>query len=145
MATHVAPVAGYNSLKFELGVRNQQALIANFHAKEREIVDAMRRASEAAAYRAQGIAYMLCPVDTSPTADDFAMRDHIKIIFSPDKLAWELGWYAEDFFDAGLPFYAFFVEFGTRYMPARPSLRPAADMVESELLADLQRAVQGVI
>jgi HK97 gp10 family phage protein len=136
--TIAAASSGYNASRFELGIRNQQALVANFHSAEREIVDAMTDLTRAAGERAYAIAYAICPVDTSPTADDFAMRDYIRLEFSAGGLVWELGWYAEDFFGAGHPFYAFFVEFGTRFMPARPSLRPAFEQASAELLRDLR-------
>jgi HK97 gp10 family phage protein len=110
-------------MQMELSVRNESGLAANFYAAERDVVEAMRAAAERAAELVQQVVQMTCAVDTG------FMRDHVRVYRSPNGLVWEVGWDATDFFNAGLAFYPWFVEFGTRFMAAQPSLLPAYDYV----------------
>jgi HK97 gp10 family phage protein len=110
-------------MRMELQVRNEQALVANFYAAERDIVTAMQLAVRNAADLVQQVVQLTCAIDTG------FMRDHVRVYVSPGGLAWQVGWDASDFFAAGLAFYPWFVEFGTRYMAAQPSLGPAYEYV----------------
>lgn len=126
-------------MKFELGIRDARAVVANFRAADEalqlEVRDAVRRMAD----RTRRIARRIVPVDTG------YMREHIKTILSPSGLAFEVGWDASDFAGAGKPFYPFFVEYGTRFMAARPTLGPAyaeaAPQFEREIAQAIRRAV----
>lgn len=125
-----------NGIHFELGVRNISALVANLHAADEEIQLALRAAAHSAAELLVEVVQQTCAVDTG------FMRDHVRAWFTPSGLGFEVGWDAGEFFEAGLAFYPWFVEFGTRYMAAQPSLLPGYDYVVpiyQEDIADLVR------
>lgn len=118
-------------MQMELSVRGSQALVANFYATEVDIVEAMRESAQRAAELLVQVVQQICAVDTG------FMRDHVRTWFSPTGLVFEGGWDAADFFGAGLAFYPWFVEFGTRHMAAQPALLPAWDYVVPIFLAEL--------
>lgn len=125
-----------DGIRLELSVRNESALVANFFALDAEIQVAMQLAAASAADLVRQVVQSTCAVDTG------FMRDHVRIWKSPTGLVWEVGWDAGDFFDAGLAFYPFFVEYGTRFMAAQPSLGPAYEYVVPIYLADVEALVQ---
>lgn len=125
-----------DGVKLELSVRNESGLVANFFALDAEIQVAMRFAAASAADLVQQVVQATCAVDTG------FMRDHVRIWRSPTGLAWEVGWDAGDFFEAGLAFYPFFVEYGTRFMAAQPSLEPAYNYVVPIYLAEVEALVR---
>lgn len=119
----MARATRYTAKEFELGFRNLDALVANFYAGDAAVQEAMRDVVAEAANDIGALAAMLAPVDTG------FMSDHVKERFTPSGLGFEVGWDAADFFEAGHAFYPFFQEFGTRFMPAQPSLGPAYDAI----------------
>lgn len=114
-------IANYNALHFELGVRNLQGLAANFHRLDETLQDGMRELVRETAYDTRDYAYLIAPKDTH------FLADHIEAWFTESGLGFEVGWDANDFYEAGLAFYPWFVEFGTRFMAAQPSVGPAWD------------------
>lgn len=122
-------------MQFELGVRGEQALVANFHGTEAAIVDGFRASAQTAAELVVAVTRQLCAYDTG------FMRDHVRIWYSRSGLVFEVGWDATDFFNEGLAFYPWFVEFGTRTMDAQPALLPAYEYVTPLYLADLAENV----
>lgn len=125
-----------DGIKLELSVRNESAIAANFFAADVEIYAAFQAAATSASELLREVVQATCAVDTG------FMRDHVRIWRSPTGLAWEVGWDAGDFFNAGLAFYPFFVEYGTRYMAAQPSLEPAYNYVVPIYLADVEALIR---
>lgn len=125
-------------MRFELGIRDASAMVANFRAADKILQREVRASVTASAEKTVRIMRRICPVDTG------FMRAHISKHVSPGGLAFEVGWDASDFIGAGLAFYPFFVEYGTRFMRAQPTLRPAyaqaAPLFERDLRAAIQRA-----
>lgn len=111
---------------FELGIQNLNGLVANFYAADAVAQDDMRTVVAETANDVGALTAMLSPVDRG------FMSDHVREIISASGLGFEVGWDAADFFEAGLAFYPFFQEFGTRYMPAQPSLGPAWDTIRPQ-------------
>lgn len=103
-------------------VATQVRLLRFGTTSTREVVREVRRS----AHRIQTRAYQLAPVRTG------WLRDHIKVAFSRDNLAYEVGWDSRDFegqtnywgepIDS--PYFAY-TEFGTVKMSPRPCLFPA--------------------
>lgn len=114
-------MAAYDALHFELGVRNLQALAANFHAADEELQDDIRALVRETAQDTRDLTAVLAPKDTE------FMADHVDWWLSESELGFEVGWHVDDFVEAGLAFYPYFQEFGTRIMQAQPSLGPAWD------------------
>lgn len=127
-------------MRYELGVRDARAMVANFRSADAILQREVRASVTASADRTVRIMRRICPVDTG------FMRAHIAKHVSASRLVFEVGWDASDFFGAGLAFYPFFVEYGTRFMRAQPTLRPAyaqaAPLFEADLRAALARAVE---
>lgn len=109
----------YTALGFELGIRNLDALVANFYKADPVAQAAFREVVAETANDMGALTAMLAPVDKG------FMSDHVKERITPSGLGFEVGWDAADFFEAGLAFYPFFQELGTRFHPAQPSLGPA--------------------
>lgn len=112
-----------NGIVFELGARNISALAANFRRSGLEFQAALKTLTRESARELHALAEQLAAKDTG------FMADHLHEYISPNGYAFEVGWAAVDFIDAGFAFYPFFVEFGTRYMAAQPALGPAADQI----------------
>lgn len=114
-------MSAYNSLHFELGVRNLQGLATVFHRADGEIEEGARALVEETAKDTRDLAYLIAPKRTH------FLADHIKYWLTQSGLGFEVGWDATDFAEAGLDFYPVYVEFGTRFMEAQPSVGPAWD------------------
>ena len=84
----------------------------------------------------------LAPYDASHPAEDFHLRDNVRLRFSDDGLVYEVGFLESDFIDEGLPFYAIFTEHGTRFMKARPCVFPARDEVYPEFRSALRTDIR---
>lgn len=112
-------MAAYNALHFELGVRNLQALAANFHTLDVELQKDVRALVRETAQDTRDLTEVLAPKDT------LFMSEHVDWWLTESELGFEVGWHVDDFVEAGLAFYPFFQEFGTRFMSAQPSLGPA--------------------
>jgi hypothetical protein len=135
MAFDVALSNRLGGNKFELSLRDRSGKIQNFHAAETDIVDAMKEAMLLNALETQTIAFELCAVDTG------FMRDHIDVVTSEQNLVYEIGWRAEDFFNAGFEFYPMFVVLGTRFLPPRDPLTPAHEMTKPKYVERMRELV----
>jgi HK97 gp10 family phage protein len=134
MATHASQSRGFDSaLRFELGIRNLDGLIANLYKIDPFMQDAFREAAVEAANDTAALTSMLAPVDTG------FMSEHVAQHFTPSGFGFEVGWDAADFFEAGLAFYPFYQEFGTRKMSPQPSLGPAWDEIRPQYEATVSR------
>lgn len=129
-----------SGVKMELSLSDRSGKVANFYAFSDECVAAIRNAAMECALETQTIAFDLCPVDTG------FMREHIDVIMSDGDRTFEIGWQAQDFFDAGLEFYPMFVVLGTRYMAPRDPLTPAYAMTkglyEERITAAIRAALE---
>jgi HK97 gp10 family phage protein len=121
---------------FELSVRNQAALVANFYSFDVEAKEQIRALVVRQAESLRNLTMSFAPVDTG------YMRDHVLARYGPEGFSFEVGWEASDFLGAGLSFYPFFVEYGTRFMPAQPSLGPAWREVEPRYTNALRYLLQ---
>lgn len=130
------PANGGNSLRFELGVRDAQALATNFRKRSDVMLDQIRDAVVRNGEETRDEAYKICPVDTS------FMRDHIETVYSPDGFAYDTGWRADDFLKEGKPFYPWFVTQGTRFMAARPVLEPVFRITKAQLREDIKEILR---
>lgn len=109
-----------------VGTRNARALAANFSSADQRVQKSARQIVARYAEKQFRLTRELAPVDTG------FLRSHIRKRVSDDGLAYEVGVREEDFADAGKAFYAQFLEFGTRFMSARPFIFPARDAVAPE-------------
>jgi HK97 gp10 family phage protein len=116
-------VAEYGGLQFELSTRDLTALVANFHKSDVWLQEQLRDLVRRSAEQLRDLVQQLAPYDTG------FMHDHVRIYFTPSGFGFEVGWSADDFLSAGLAFYPWFQEFGTRVMMAQPSLGPASDTI----------------
>lgn len=131
--------AAYGALHFELGVRALQGLAANFHKADQEAQREIKAAVRQSAEDTLALAIMLCPKRTG------FMSENIKVRYTASELAFEVGWEAADFYEAGFAFYPFFVEFGTRFMSAQPSLGPAWEHERSAFEQNVAQAIRSSI
>lgn len=82
------------------------------------------------------LTFQLSPYDALELNDTFHMRENIRIETDDDGLGVDVGWRHEDFTNEGFAPYYLFQEFGTLYMPAQPSLGPAASELEPLFYGD---------
>lgn len=129
----------YNSIDFELGIRDTRGIAANFHRADAEIEDAMVSLVGRYTDILDRVWESLTPVDKG------FMVAHRHIRITRSGLGFEAGWDAADFFDAGLAFYPVFVEFGTSRMAAQPSLGPAYEYITPLFQADMRDVIRGAI
>jgi HK97 gp10 family phage protein len=123
-----------------VGTRGTSALAANFRAADARVQRSARALVAKYAERQFRLTRELAPVDTG------FLRSHIRKRVSDDGLAYEVGVREEDFEGAGKPFYPVYLEFGTRFMAARPFIFPARDAVAPEfrraLSAELRKSIR---
>lgn len=122
------------------GVRETAGIVRNFYAADAVAVEAMKGTTRRSLKRAYRIAQDHCPVKFG-----FLKRNmHPRL--TDDDLFWELFWDASDFEEAGLPFYAPPVEFGTYRTPAQPSITVAqfeeGPRYEREIGRDVRQALE---
>jgi HK97 gp10 family phage protein len=133
-------------LALDLSVKNLAGVARNLRAFDAICVAAIQDAVLSAGESTRELAYALCPVDTG------YMRDHLKTVYSPDGLTFEVGWDAADFEAANFAdetstgsFYPIYQEFGTRFMAAQPSLTPAYRETVPHFRADVGDALRASI
>lgn len=127
------------ALRMTVGTRGLSALAANFSAKDARVQRKSREIVARYAERQFRLTRELAPVDTG------FLRSHIRKRISYDGLAYEVGVREEDFADSGKPFYPVFLEFGTRFMHARPFIFPARDKVAPEFKRALRTELSAAI
>jgi hypothetical protein len=129
----------FSEAAITLTTRNAAGTIARVYSAYPPIRAAMQEVVEKWAAETIRIVQETCAKDT------WFMHDHARYVLSKDRLAYEAGWFNEDFAAAGHRFYPIFVEFGTRFMAAQPSLFPANEMVRPRMLADARVQIQAAI
>lgn len=126
--------------RLTLSTRGAAAVAANFYARDRAAQMAIKRVVRRNGVALHERARALCPVDTG------FMRSQLRLAFSEQGYVYEVGWDEQDFSAAGLAFYPVYVEFGTRFQAAQPSLFPAREQQDPifrrELRAELSAAIQ---
>lgn len=127
------------SALLDLSFRDTKAAIANIYAADAAVQEAVVRLNREAGEYARELTQFFSPVDTG------FMRDHVRVIFGPKGYSFEVGWLEEDFINAGLAFYPIFQEYGTRNMPAQPSLTPAYREVESWYIPAMSEEIRAAI
>jgi HK97 gp10 family phage protein len=132
-------IGEYNSVVYELGIRDISGLVANFYKADRDITLAVTQLVDATTELFDEVWASLIPVDTS------FMLEHRRIRKTSSGLGFDAGWDAADFLGAGLAFYPFFQEFGTVKMAAQPSLGPAYEYIAPMFQSDLRSILQGAI
>lgn len=135
----MAAIGDYNGVTFDLGIRNEQGLAANFYAADVAITNAMRQHVRNTADAFDAVWEALIPVDTA------FMLEHRHIVISPSGLAFEAGWDVSDFVGAGLAFYPVFQEFGTYKMAAQPSLGPAYETIAPEFTSGMGEILRAAV
>lgn len=125
--------------RFELSVQGVEGLIANIYAADPLIKNAVRAVNQRAGKTIRERTQATCAYDTG------FMAEHVKDAYTPSGLAFEVGWDATDFYEAGKPFYPEFVIFGTTKMPARPSLITAYDEYSVTYAGELGDAINGAL
>lgn len=108
-----------SSVRFDLKIRNASGVVANLHKYDALIRGEIEKEVLDSAEAVKAETQRLCAFDTG------FMHDHVTAYISPGVLSYEVGWSADDFSEAGHPFYPPFLEFGTSRMPAQPALFPA--------------------
>lgn len=105
---------------------NIRGLVANLFAADARAQKAIRSTVRTYGEKQFRLSRELAPVDTG------FLRSSIRVRFSEDGLAYEVGCREKDYRDQGLAFYALYQEFGTRFMPAQPFIFPARDTIVPE-------------
>lgn len=122
-------------MRLTLSTGNLSGIAARFQAGEKAVTRNVRRVVRKTGEAAYSTAYADAPKDTT------FMANALRLDFTKDGLAYELGFKESDFERAGLPFYPVYVIFGTRFMPARDFLFPANKEARREFRADLRAAL----
>lgn len=123
-------------MRLDLSVRNTQATAANFRAMDATLQEEVVHLVAESGQLTKELTQFFCPVRTG------FMRAHVRVWFGERGYSFEVGWDAADFLEAGLAFYPIFVEFGTRFAAAQPSLFPAYFEVQPGFVADLTEAIR---
>jgi hypothetical protein len=124
--------------RLTLSTRNAGGIAANFVAADRRAQAAVKKVVRRNGVQLHEKAYAACPVDTG------FMRSQLRVGFSENGYAYEVGWLEGDFAEAGLAFYPVYVIFGTRRQAANDFFFPLRDrqlaQFKSELGTELRAA-----
>lgn len=129
---------------FRITVRNQNALIANFHHLEADAKAELVDRVEYWAEQIQEMAVEMAPYgkDTDPAPHPGFLKRNIKIKYSPSHLAFEVGCWAEDFDAIGENLYAIFQEYGTSEHGAQPFLNPSYEWGAPLMTEDVKLTIR---
>ena len=135
-------------IHFDLRVTRGSArgTIANLRQYGTGLVRDVQVITEKSGRRALRTAKRLAPVsDNDP--DLFHMRDHIHLVISAKRLAWQLGYDESDFVRRGLAFYAVFQELGFHHWISgefiqNPHIRPAHALEAARYASDIAAAAR---
>lgn len=125
--------------QFELSQMGVAGIVANFYKADAEVFAAMQDTG-----RRFGTELQERTMFYTPVLSGF-MQDHVKLRFLNDDTAFEVGWIADDFFNAGREFYPFFVEEGTVNMAAQHPLGNAYAEVAPEYELEMRNSVKRAI
>lgn len=104
-------------------VQGLDGIVANFYSAKTNIRQEIRVLTALSAAETVRLTRAFCPVDTG------LMRSSVKAELVPSGLQFSVFFDPSVFQAAGKVYYPLFVEFGTRFMSAQPSLRPAFAIV----------------
>lgn len=134
------------SVRLTASVGSLDGLIANLFAADKRMQLAARRVVFRNGKRLQTLTKKYAPYDTSKPADEFHMRDNVRLRVSDDGLVARVGFLDRDFIKAGYAPYYKFVWHGTRFMAANPFPdRAQAEQYpqfKTELAAETRKAVK---
>lgn len=118
---------GSSYAQFRVTVRNQTALIANFHRLGEDaharLVDLIDVWGEA--IRDRAIEEAPIGKDTDPPPHPGFLKRNIEVRYTPGHLGFEVGCWAENFDAINENLYAIFQEWGTSQHEAHPFIGPA--------------------
>ena len=126
-------------VRMDLSFRNQAGVIARIHAADRACQAGVREATTSAGEFCRELTQLYAPVDEGN------MRDLVRTVYDAEGFSFETGWDASDFARLNLPFYPPYQEFGTRFMPAQPSLYPAYKETQRYYLEAVRANVRAAI
>lgn len=121
---------------FRLEVTGLRALAGNFRAFDKALQSEVLKATRRAGGDVRDLAEQLCPVDKGN------MKESIKTDFSEGGYRFAVFYDPAVFVRKRLPYYPPYVEFGTRFSGAQPTLIPAYRDVEPHYIADVSTAVR---
>jgi len=130
---------------FQLDMRvtqkSQRATIANLRQYGIGSVADLQKITERSGARAQRKAKQLAPKDTE------YMADHLALVISAKRLAWQIGYDEADFSGQGLAPYYVFQELGFRHWQTgqfiqNPHLRPAHAIEAPRYVAEVAAALR---
>lgn len=128
-------MSGFNGIE----VRGRSGVIANIHAAENAIGEAIRQV-----VREEGVTVQAFAVEGSPKDTGF-MASKITLEMSPDDLVFRVGLKPEDFAAVGKTFYPWFVHEGTVKMPGRPFLFDAFEQRRLPFSQRVGDALRGAV
>lgn len=117
-------------------VRGASGIVANIHAANRRVGTNVRRRM-----REVGEEQLQATKDAAPKRTGF-MADHTRLDFSPEGLAYTIGYQENDFSAAGLPPYYVYVILGTSRQAANPFLFNVHEQYRARLTAAIGGAVK---
>lgn len=117
-------------------IRGMQGLLANLHRLDEAAKDRVREVVVRGAADTHRLAFELCPKDTGRMARSLTTE------FSPEGFVFTLFYDEEQFPDTYYPPY---VEFGTRFSPAQPSLGPAFETMAPHIADDVLAAIRAAM
>lgn len=123
----------------DLSQKNVAGVIARIYAADPVCQAAIREATQSAGDFCRELTSTLSPRDSG------RMARLVRTVYSADKFSFETGWLEQDFAAEGEPFYPPYQEFGTRFMPAQPSLYPAYKATQPYYLDEIRAAVRAAI
>jgi HK97 gp10 family phage protein len=126
-------------VRLDLSQKNVAGVIARIYSADTRCTAAMRRTARRAGAFCQELTQALAPKDTA------FMAEHVRTEYTPEGFGFETGWLAQDYLDAGLPFYPPYQEFGTRFMPPQPSLYPAYKATQEFYLEEVRKNIRDAI
>jgi HK97 gp10 family phage protein len=126
-------------LRLELSQKNVAGVIARIYSSDRACQNAVREATQDAGEFCRELTALYAPKDTG------RMARLVRTTYDPEGFSFETGWSAVDFADEGEPFYPPFQEFGTRFMPAQPSLYPAYKETQPYYIEQIRAAIREAV
>jgi HK97 gp10 family phage protein len=126
-------------MRLDLSQKNVAGTIARIYSKQKDVVAACVATTRAAGEFCRELTAALAPKRTG------RMARLVTTEYSTDGLAFETGWRASDFIEEGEDFYPPYQEFGTRFMPAQPSLYPAYKETQQFYLEELRANIRAAL
>ena len=113
-------------------IKNANTLVSSAERYTAQVRERIRRVNEASLDRSYQMAQSLVPVETGET------KRSMKHEMDADGMGYKMGFDPRD--RGPVPW---FLEFGTRFMPARPMIHPTREAEAPRLRADWIKAAKG--